>query len=312
MSADGMALTWSAELCTGIAIIDAQHKTLVGIFNDLAAAQVRGIEAHVIEALFEELVAYTRDHFRTEAELMRDWPVKEAHRTMHLRAHQSFVDFLRRAQAFAQSNPADVAVDLLAFLAQWLLHHIMGVDARLAREIQALQGSHGPPALAQREQSTAEDGLLDSVSRLNDALGHRTFDLLDLNHRLQGEIDRRNTMEHRLTRLKDFNTLLAQINQAITIHEDEDSLLQAVCDLAVRYGGLNLAWIARPDAQGHFKRVAASGQTSIFRTCTSRPTPMYRRGRAVWVGRGAMGWPRSTSPSPALWRSSPGRHGLTA
>ena len=265
-SPEGIALTWSDELRTGLEVIDEQHKTLVGIFNALAAAQARGTETQAMAALFEELVRYTREHFRTEAELMQDWPLTAAHRAMHLRAHQSFINFLRRAQALSQSSPADVAVDLLAFLAQWLLHHIMGVDARMARQIHALQGAPDAAALAQREQPMAEDVLVDSVSRLNDALGHRTFALLELNGRLQAEIEQRNSMEHRLTRLKDFNTLLAQVNQAITVHDDEDALLSAICDLAVLYGGLKLAWIARPDAHGRFQKVAASGETSYLKS----------------------------------------------
>ncbi|MDE2255325.1 MAG: bacteriohemerythrin, partial [Betaproteobacteria bacterium] len=292
VSPDGIALTWSDALRTGLEVIDEQHKTLVGIFNALAAAQARGTEAQVMAPLFEELVRYTREHFRTEAELMQTWPVNAAHRAMHLRAHQSFVDFLHRAQTLAQSHAADVAVDLLAFLAQWLLHHIMGVDARMARQIAALQAAPDGPALAPLEQGetletletpTAEDMLVDSVSRLNDALGHRTFALLDLNRKLQTEIEQRNSMEHRLTRLKDFNTLLAQINQAITVYDDEESLLEAICELAVHEGGLKLAWIARPDAQGRFQKVAAAGETAYLQAVEVSADP------DVPQGQGSMG-----------------------
>ena len=274
-----MALPWSDALRTGLAVIDEQHETLLGIFNTLAAAQTRGLEAQAMEPLFEELVRYTREHFRTEAELMQTWALSATHRAMHLRAHQSFIDFLRRARALAPTNPADVAVDLLAFLAQWLLHHIMGMDARMARQIRALQGAPGAAARAQHEQPTAEDALVDSVSRLQDALGHRTFALLELNRRLQAEIEQRNSMEHRLTRLKDFNTLLAQINQAITVHDDETALLQAICDLAVRDGGLKLAWIARPDAQGRFQKVVASGEVSYLEAVEVTVDPHVAHGQ---------------------------------
>ncbi len=315
-----MALTWSDDLRTGLEVIDEQHKTLVGIFNALAAAQARGLEAQTMDALFEELVRYTRDHFRTEAELMQAWPPSAAHRSMHLRAHQSFIDFLRRAQTLAQSNPADVAVDLLAFLAQWLLHHIMGVDARMARQIRALQDAPDSAALAQPgqlEQPTAEDVLVDSVSRLNDALGHRTFALLDLNRKLQAEIEQRNGMEHRLTRLKDFNTLLAQINQAITVHDDEDSLLQAICDLAVHYGGLKLAWIARPDAQGRFQKVAASGEVSYLEAVEVSADPNVPQGQGS-MGRawrdGVASFNQSFAGTMALkpWRAWARNLGLRA
>lgn len=68
----------------------------------------------------------------------------------------------------------------------------------------------------------------------------------------------------RLQRLSDFNALLAQVSQVVADSEGEDELLQAICDLAIRYGHLKLAWIGRPDGQQRFQFIAAGGDISYL------------------------------------------------
>ena len=62
-------------------------------------------------------------------------------------------------------------------------------------------------------------------------------------------------------RLADFNALLAQVNQAMAGAEDELGLLQSICQLAVQYAKLKLAFIAQPDPHGRFSILAADGET---------------------------------------------------
>lgn len=68
----------------------------------------------------------------------------------------------------------------------------------------------------------------------------------------------------RLRRLSDFNTLRANLNQAIADSTDDLSLFQAVCDLAVRYAHLELAWIGRPDEYDHFLYLARAGKAVSY------------------------------------------------
>jgi diguanylate cyclase (GGDEF)-like protein/PAS domain S-box-containing protein len=70
--------------------------------------------------------------------------------------------------------------------------------------------------------------------------------------------------ELRLTRLLDFNGLLARINHAISVHDGEDALLQEICDLAARDAHLALAYVARPGADGQFRFIAATGRVQAL------------------------------------------------
>ena len=68
----------------------------------------------------------------------------------------------------------------------------------------------------------------------------------------------------RLQQLTDFNALLAQANAALATVEDEEQLLQDICDLAIRYAHFKLALIARPDPSGWFQIPVSAGATSFL------------------------------------------------
>ena len=134
-------LIWTDAMATDIAMVDEQHQELLGIFNRVALAQAQNTAHKTVIALLDELVAYTRYHFREEEKLMLKWSVDSTHRVMHLRAHESFRVFLQQAHRALRDQATerwdDVRVEVLAFLAQWLLHHIMEVDQQMARHIRA-------------------------------------------------------------------------------------------------------------------------------------------------------------------------------
>lgn len=67
-------------------------------------------------------------------------------------------------------------------------------------------------------------------------------------------------------RLTDFNAFLAQISYCISQAQEESRLLQDICDLAIRYAHLDLAFIARPDASQQFQFLAVGGQHAITDT----------------------------------------------
>ena len=266
MESVAATLVWSGALRTGLDVVDRQHQKLLALFNALASAEARGTDTATLQSIFEELKEYTKYHFRAESDLMREWPIDEARRDAHLAAHREFCEFLENSLKTAQSSDtgrATVAAELLGFLAQWLLHHIMSMDVRMARDILQLQA--GSP-IAQAPQYTTpatEDALIDLLSQVNARLGRRTLDLLNLSNQLKDEVEKRNRMEAVLLRLKDFNNLLAQANQAISLGSSESELLQEICDLASEKANLAVTYVAQPDAGGVFNFLATAGNKAF-------------------------------------------------
>ncbi|MHB8141825.1 MAG: diguanylate cyclase domain-containing protein [Vulcanimicrobiaceae bacterium] len=228
-------LAWSSDLYTGIDTIDEQHKRLIAMFNSIASAdaQCSDDETLRIQSLLRELLEYTNYHFRAEAELMLAWPIDASRRTTHLKEHAKFVAFLGRANALAAANPIDVANHLLAFLAQWILHHIMVEDTRMAREVMALQSGVAVPSETPAEP-TAEDLAMDLVSSLNDSLVQRSFDVLDLNRQLRRSVDalEYQALHDSLTGLFNRRALYAELDKAMArARRHQKSLAVCMLDL---------------------------------------------------------------------------------
>ena len=117
---------WKDEYSVGIESIDLQHKKLLGLINSLqTAVNYKTGEAFEREAL-DELVDYTKTHFKYEEDLMQEhgYPSFEAHRAEHAKM-VARVDSL--LEEYNQNQ--DLAMrKALAFLKDWLINHINGTD----------------------------------------------------------------------------------------------------------------------------------------------------------------------------------------
>lgn len=182
-------ISWGKQLATGLDDVDSQHQRLIEIINALGRMHAQGASTDELRAVFAELRDYTVYHFQHEARLMREWPVNPDNKAAHLKAHRFFVERIEKAGELIATD-ADAVVDhLLAFLMKWLIHHITGVDRRMAREIIALRAGDGASQAALADNAL-HDALIDTVSDLYDSLGTRTFEMVELNRQLQVYHDR--------------------------------------------------------------------------------------------------------------------------
>lgn len=187
-------LAWGPHLASGLAEVDEQHQELVRIVNHLGTLRAQKSDGTVVLAALDELRDYTLHHFGHEEDLLLAFPGDLAATEEHLRAHRYFIESIVRARELAMRNPSDVVDHLLAFLVRWIVHHITGVDARMARGIvRRLTGAAENEAALPKE--SLRDTLLDSVGNLYDEIGSRTLELLAANHRLADEIEHRRRAE---------------------------------------------------------------------------------------------------------------------
>lgn len=189
-SAGAPLLAWSSSLDTGLDQVDQEHRALVDIVNALARQRQAGAGVAVLRTLCDELGLYARVHFAHEESLLDAWPVDPARKAAHRHAHRAFAARIARAGELVAADPAAVVDHLLSFLVKWLVHHIRGVDAAMAREIEALHVGAGPAA-----PDALETTLVDTVSDLYDSLGERTLEMVAVNARLRQEVARREAIE---------------------------------------------------------------------------------------------------------------------
>ena len=234
-------------MATGIAMVDEQHQQLLEIFNRAAQAHAeRAPPAHA-RALLEALVEYTGYHFREEERLMLASAVDPRHRAMHLRAHRSFRRFLRQAQTLAQEHAADVIVELLAFLAQWLLNHILEVDRQLAHELSRSDAAPSAVPADPLEQALGvRRHLVEAVSEVTEHLGHRTLELL--------------SQRQQLLDLQGLYQALLHCGDVLIQCRHEQEMLESLCAKLTLDTPFHAAWIGRPGHDGVFDVLALAGE----------------------------------------------------
>jgi hemerythrin len=119
------SIEWEEKYSVGIELIDNQHKVFIGILNDLYSAIINKKELSVLDDIFSQLVAYTHFHFQTEERYFDefDYEGAEAHKIAH-RALSDQVVAMQQKYDDVMKNP----FELMDFLEDWLIEHIMGMD----------------------------------------------------------------------------------------------------------------------------------------------------------------------------------------
>ena len=121
-------ISWTDELSVGIGIIDNQHKGLVDLINELNAAMRQRRSDAVLVGVLERLKQYTVKHFATEEEFFDKFGYPDA--PAHKKAHRDLVEKVLAFEAELKSGRAKVTMEIMRFLKDWLVGHIMGTDKR--------------------------------------------------------------------------------------------------------------------------------------------------------------------------------------
>ncbi len=113
---------WNEKYSTGIASIDAQHRTLFSIGAELYAAMSAGQGHERMGRILSRLIQYTAAHFAYEERLMQlhRYPEFAAHKAQHDDLTQQVKQF---HQEF-QRGQIGISIRLLSFVEDWLQQHI--------------------------------------------------------------------------------------------------------------------------------------------------------------------------------------------
>ena len=121
-------ISWTDELSVGVAVIDEQHKGLVTLINELNAAMRQRRSDAVLAGVLDRLKQYTVKHFTTEEEFFDRFGYPDA--PAHKKAHGELVEKVLAFEKELKSGRAKVTMEIMRFLKDWLVGHIMGTDKR--------------------------------------------------------------------------------------------------------------------------------------------------------------------------------------
>ncbi len=200
---------WDQRFMTGIEEVDRQHQKLVDITNQLGDSLLAGtmISEEALQAVFQELAAYGRQHFADEEQLMKDAGIDPRHIEEHCAHHRQFIEQLV-ALWRGRTSMAHPGETIHGFLASWLTVHILGEDQAMARQISRLNtGSHAADAFA------AESGNVNSSTAILLEALQRLYYLLSEQNRNLAEINQ--TLEDRVTaRTEELSQVLSKMESA--------------------------------------------------------------------------------------------------
>jgi len=126
---------WSDTYSVKIAACDSQHKVLVDLINELHQAMIARRGKERMGGVLASLVKYTKSHFAAEEGLLHanQYPDFANHKAEHERFTQTIVEF----QGRFQRNEVAMTIDVMDFLKNWLVKHIMGVDKKYVPHLSA-------------------------------------------------------------------------------------------------------------------------------------------------------------------------------
>lgn len=119
---------WTEDLSVGVLTIDEQHKKLIAIINELNDAMKNGKAKEIIGKVIKELLDYTKYHFSKEEGLMAqaNYIGIESHKLIH----SQFVKNIENFENDFKNGKITVTLELINFLKDWLIKHIMGTDKK--------------------------------------------------------------------------------------------------------------------------------------------------------------------------------------
>ena len=108
--------------------MDAEHRKLIGLFNDLDEVVQRGRPIDELIMVIEEVLDFTKQHFRSEEAHMER--IGYVDLVSHKQAHEQLLTQVSALRDdAAEGSPAAIS-RFVIFFETWVVGHIIGIDKR--------------------------------------------------------------------------------------------------------------------------------------------------------------------------------------
>lgn len=124
------SFVWKEKYRLGVSSMDDEHKTLIEKINNLANAINQNSGQSAIVNCYQDLARFTKKHFADEEAYMESiqFPDIIPHKAIHKKLLEQVTFFESKV-----ASPNFNASDLMSFLNDWLVKHIMGADMKYAQ-----------------------------------------------------------------------------------------------------------------------------------------------------------------------------------
>ena len=133
-------IRWDSRLKTGNALIDADHETLIHLFNQVAHAATHKAGRLVCNRILDRLIQHTKAHFEMEERLMiaYNFPNTAEHKAEHAKLIYEALEYKFKYES------ADVQLPLAEFPRHWATLHMMTSDKEMSDFLATAVRRHAP------------------------------------------------------------------------------------------------------------------------------------------------------------------------
>ena len=110
--------------------LDNHHKTLFNITNKLLDNCLGSDLSNCLDPIIEELVSYSNYHFSAEEQYMRNIGYKDINK--HISEHRFYTQRILHLQQVVNKNDLELTKELILFLGNWILHHVIEEDKKFS------------------------------------------------------------------------------------------------------------------------------------------------------------------------------------
>lgn len=121
-------IVWKDEYSVGVAGIDADHKKLISMINQLHLAMSNDRGQSLITTIISDMLDYTKMHFAKEEDYMRQ--AEYLGLLQHFREHEIFVQKTLDLKQRSEAGEFVLSLEVVQFLSDWLKRHILESDMK--------------------------------------------------------------------------------------------------------------------------------------------------------------------------------------
>ncbi|MCX6795329.1 MAG: bacteriohemerythrin [Candidatus Falkowbacteria bacterium] len=119
-------LEWEEKYSVGVKELDDQHKFMFATINELLELVNNNTAKEYLGGVIDALIKYKIFHFQTEEKYFQEFNYSGAQD--HIARHQEFNNKLALISARYPEHTVEFAFELLDFLEDWLVNHLLVVD----------------------------------------------------------------------------------------------------------------------------------------------------------------------------------------
>ena len=119
-------LEWKESYSVGVRLLDIQHRQLLDIINQVAAARDANLTEKFFFTTLNLLVKYADIHFSTEEKYMREQGYPGL--AEHEEEHRKFTENVFALRESLEGKNPSIFPEIQTFLRDWYISHVLGTD----------------------------------------------------------------------------------------------------------------------------------------------------------------------------------------